>query len=371
MAARARLVATVPRLLPSQEADAPVIIGMPGNRMLSQRSDDALVVCLLDDDYGVRPGTEIRFNAPWPARRDSWVLAPDASLAVFVGVHAIHAIDASGAVRWQLRHGCWQGTCTDLHHSYDEYADRPDHRYPKRGSAGFSVDGKLVWAHVQGPLAQDEPGQQRDEQWLVLDVNNGRVLARAETDTAAEGSIHVPHPTDARQMGVSIGEGQDGAPVRWGRWNGEELRVDYIDDDVVLLDVSPSGKWLMTVSHDQDILAIRGTYGGPELAAVELRSDLVLPRHPETEPENDEPALYWDWIGGFVDETTVIASTDECDSDWGTGRHWLIDTQGVHPPTLINYPVAVSVPPTPLGDGTWFTPSGAGDTLQVWAVAMI
>ena len=99
-----------------------------------------------------------------------------------------------------MRHGCWEGSCLRLHLSYDEYADSPDHTYPKRGSAGFSVDRQLVWALVQGPLSREEPDQRSGEQWLVLDAEDGRVLSRAATKTAAEGSVHVPHPTD---------------PVRW------------------------------------------------------------------------------------------------------------------------------------------------------------
>ncbi len=86
----------------------------------------------------------------------------------------------------------------------------------------------------------------------------------------SEGSHHQPHTTDPNQMGLSIGEGQDGAPVRWGRWDGENLAVEYIDDDVALLSVSPSGEWLMSVSHDQDTLAIRRTYGGPAPDSLDL-----------------------------------------------------------------------------------------------------
>jgi hypothetical protein len=40
-----------------------------------------------------------------------------------------------------------------MHQSFDEYADNQDHRYPERGSVGFSADGKLLWAHVRGPLS--------------------------------------------------------------------------------------------------------------------------------------------------------------------------------------------------------------------------
>jgi hypothetical protein len=164
MAVRARLAGTVPFLLSSDRADAPSILAWPGRRRLAQRSDGELVVCTLDDGYRARPGTESRFPAPWPRRRGGWALSPDAGLAVSSGVHALRAVEVSGAVRWQVRHGCRrEGWCTEMHSSFDEYARRPDHRYPKSGSVGFSIEGKLVWAHVCGPLADDAPGSEAGE----------------------------------------------------------------------------------------------------------------------------------------------------------------------------------------------------------------
>jgi hypothetical protein len=336
--------------------------------MLAQQSDDALAVCALDDAYRVRPGTEVRFPAPWPRRRASWDLAPDAGLAVFAGVHALQAVGPSGAVRWEVRHGCWEHTCAQMHQSCDEYADRADHRYPRHGSVGFSADGRLVWAHVRSPLAEGELDRHVVEEWLVLDAADGRVLARANADTVSEGSFHVPHPVDPGQMGLSIGEGQDGSPVRWGHWDGQQLAVDYVDDDVVVLSMSPSGRYLMTVSHDQAVLAVRRTYGVPGPGIVELGCESGIPRHPGTGPGDDEPGHHWEWAGGFLDETTVIGATEESSSERGTGRHWLIDVQGARPVTWAAYPFAVSCRPAALGDGAWSTLSESGDALQVWAL---
>lgn len=367
MPAHARLLATVPCHLPSDKSDWSEILDVSGGRMLTQRTDDELVVCALDESYRVRPRTEVRFPAPWPRRRGSWALAPDAGVAVFAGVHALQAVDAAGAVRWEVRHGCWEGTCAQMHQSYDEYAEHDDHRHPKSGSAGFSSDGRFVWAHVHGPLPEGELDRFVTEEWLVIDAEDGRVLARANTDTAAEGSFHIPHPTDPGQMGLSVLEGPDGAPVRWGRWNGRHLTVDHTEDDVIVLSTSPSGRRLMTVSGNQSILAVRSTYGdpGPE-DGLELDGEAVIPRHPDSGPENDEPDRYWDWAGGFINETTVIGSTEECDAEWGDGRHWLIDTESTHPLAQVLYPAAVSTRPIPLGDGAWYTPSDSGAVLYVW-----
>ncbi|MEU6589137.1 hypothetical protein ABZ923_07875 [Streptomyces sp. NPDC046881] len=370
MSVRARLRAVVPALLPSAKADVPELLGLPGRRLLAQRADDALVLQPLDDAFAPA-GDRVRVPAPWPRRRGAWAVAPDASLAVFAGVHAVRAVEPSGRTRWEVRHGCWYGACRELHRSYEEYGDRPDHRYPERGSAGFSVDGAHVWAHVRGPLAvggsADELAPHVVDEWLLLDPADGRLLARADAGAAAAGSFHLPHPADPGQMGLSIGEGQDGAPLRWGRWDGRTLSVAYVEGDLALTGVSPSGERLMTVTHDQDALAVRDT-AGAVVDGLEWDAEAAVPRHPEADPENDEALPYWDWAGGFLDETTLICSTVEGDEEWGQGRHWLLDTAGTRTPEEVVYPVPVGTwPPTAtLGDGGWVTPADSGEALYVW-----
>ncbi|MGW8763093.1 hypothetical protein ACWGN5_11410 [Streptomyces sp. NPDC055815] len=366
MSVHARLHATVPAPLPSPAAGPSEIVGRPGCRLLVQRSDDEIVARPLDDAYAARPGAEVRFPAPWPRDRGTWEVSPDASLAVFAGVHAVRAVEPSGATRWEIRHGCWYGACREFHASYDAYADRRDHRYPDGGSVGFSADGSLVWAHVRGPLAEGESTPDAVDEWLVIDALDGRVLARADARAAAAGSDHVSHPADPRRMGLSIGEGQDGAPLRLGSWDGEKLEVTYVEGDLCLLSVSPSGDRLMTVSHDQDELAVRDA-DGDVLDDLAWDAESVLPPHPDAPADDpDEAPVYWDWAGGFVTETTLLASTDESDDEWGHTRHWLLDTtrpHGLHP---VVYPSPPSGQPTALGDGTWATRSESGDTLHVW-----
>ncbi|MFF8841066.1 hypothetical protein [Streptomyces sp. NPDC015130] len=372
MSAHARLRATVPALLPLTQAGPPEIAGLPGRRMLVQRSDDEIVARPLDDSFVARTGADVRFPAPWPRHRGTWEVAPDASLAVFAGVHAVRAVEPSGATRWEVRHGCWDGACQDLHEAYDEYADRPDHRYTASGSVGFSADGRLVWAHVRGPLSEGELGPDTADEWLVVDAGDGRVLARADAEAAAVGSLHLPHPSDPRQMGLSIGEGQDGAPLLWGRWDGKELTVDRLDDDLCLLGLSPSGDRLMTVCHDQDSLAVRDSRGAV-VEALDWDAEATIPRHPDVpvdadDPHEDEILACWDWAGGFLDETTLVASTTESDEEWGQGRHWVVDTTGTHGFAPIHYPSPVSGEPTALGSGVWSTLSETHDVLHVWGL---
>ncbi|MGW0189182.1 hypothetical protein ACWDV7_25940 [Streptomyces sp. NPDC003362] len=368
----ARLVATLPTLFTNPRTSAE-LVRSAGGRTLVQRGDDELVVQRLDGDFRAT-GDALRFPAPWPLRFGSSAVAPDGGLAVFTGVHAVRAVDATGAVRWEVRHGCWYGACREMHRSFDEYADDRDHRYPERGSAAFSPDGRLVWAHVRGPLSEGSPddGSPDDgtpdggtlDEWLVLDARDGRVLARADARSAAAGSVHVPHP-DPEQMGLSIGEGQDGAPLRWGRWDGERLTVDHFEDqDLVLMDVSPSGDRLLTVDHDQERLAVLRTEDGSVVGRWDAEAS--VPPHPDADPDADELWLAWDWAGGFLDETTVLTGTVETDEEWGEGRHWLLRTDPPRPLEPITYPFPVSGLPTAIGDGMWCTTTESA--MHIWSL---
>ncbi|MBB4985078.1 MULTISPECIES: hypothetical protein [Streptomyces] len=369
MSVRARLHATLPALMSSPQAGPPELAGLPGRRTLVQRSDEEIAAQPLDDAFAALPAAEVRFPAPWPRDRGTWEVAPDTSLAVFAGVHAVRAVEPSGATRWEVRHGCWHGACREMHASYEEYAEDRGHRYPDGGSVGFSADGALVWAHVRGPLPEGELSPDTVDEWLVIDAVSGRVLARGNAEAAAAGSEHLPHPTDPRRMGLGIGEGQDGAPLRLGSWDGERLDVTYVEGDLCLMSVSPSGERLMTVSHDQDALSVRD-FRGLLLEGLEWDAESVLPRHPDApsadEDDEDEALACWDWAGGFVDETTLVVSTVECDDEWGEVRHWLLDTTGTHGLRQIAYPSPPSGQPTALGNGAWATASESGDALHVW-----
>ncbi|WP_143728269.1 hypothetical protein [Micromonospora cremea] len=246
-----------------------------------------------------------RFPAPWPRPAGGIdAVSPALDLAVFSGQHALHAVDAAGTLRWQVRHACWAPSCLSLHDSYQEYADSTEHRHPDSGSCWISADGSTVWAHVRTPLP-DDVNSEFDEEWLVLDGVDGRILGRASTDTAAAGH-HVPSP-DPGQMGLSVGEGQDGVPLLWGRWDGARLAVNRIgDDDRCLIDVSPCGTRFLTVAHGQGELAIHSLPDG--VVAHEVVADDRLPPHPQA-PSEPEEEPFWDYQCGFVDESTVIAST--------------------------------------------------------------
>ncbi|MBV6702324.1 hypothetical protein [Kitasatospora aureofaciens] len=355
----ARLITTLAAPLDPAEADAPSVLRWPDQRLLVQRGDTELVAYDLDElKSGTGEPTATRFPAPWPRRFGTSTVAPRRDLAVFAGVHALRAVDAMGAVRWEIPHGCWEHSCRAMHTSLDDYAQSPDHRYPSSGSAVFSADGSILWAHVRGPLAVDEKSEDLTDEWLVLDAADGRVLGRLDTQTTASNSRHRPHPSPG-QMGLGVNMGQDGQPLLWGHWNGNVLTVDRIgEDDRVLLAVSPSGDRFLTVTHEQDSLALHRVTDGSIVA--ELEAETVTPHY------DDPDEVWWDYHGSFLEAQTVITGTT--DADLGTELHWLVDAGRMRVTDQITYPFPISGTPEALGDGTWYTVSEAGDALHLWTL---
>ncbi|MEU4291803.1 hypothetical protein AB0E63_26550 [Kribbella sp. NPDC026596] len=325
----ARLLATVPAPLDPVNADAPEVV----HRLLVQRGDTELVALDLDS------GREARFLAPWPRRFGTATVSPQGDFAVFAGLHAVRAVDPAGNTRWELPHACWGG-CGAMHASPDEYVAGEDHESADHGSAAVSGDGKLVWAHVCDP---------DDEAWLVLDAADGQVLGRAETGTVASGSFHTSHP-DPSRMNLSIGEGEEGSPVLSGRWDGQ-LSVAKIDDELILLAVSPSGR-LLTLDVTQETLSLHNEDGS---VRRELDATGVL-------PASTDGRVYWDLEGAFADEETIIAA----DAAQRRPRHWVL-----HDLTLddeITYPFRVAGPPRSAGEGSWFTLSEDRTAVHVWTL---
>ncbi|WP_030276005.1 hypothetical protein [Streptomyces sp. NRRL B-24484] len=355
----ARLVAALPAPLRTAGAGAPEVVGPPGRRVLLQRDDAELVAVRLDE--AAVPGERVSFPAPWPRRYGTATVAPDLGLAVFAGTHALRAVDRTGAVRWEIRHGCWEDGCFGLHTSFEEYGGTDDHRRPNSGSAAFSSAGSLLWAHVRTEAGEEDWDDHAWEEWLLVDPADGRVLARTGLPTAAEASSHVPHPDPAR-MGLGIGEGQDGVPLYRGRWDGTAMTaVPVGDGECIPQAVSPSGERLLTVSHYQESLRMHRTADGSDTACLD--ADGAVPRHPAA-PDRDAPR--WDHRGGFLDEAHVLAGTAESDEPYGRPRHWLLSADPLAVLDEIGYPVPPSGAPTPLGNGTWTTLADPPHTLNVW-----
>ncbi|WP_199486748.1 hypothetical protein [Actinomadura logoneensis] len=315
---------------------------------LVQRGDAELAVVALDGSEPV-----VRFPAPWPRRFGTVAVSPDGGVAVFAGVHALQAVDAHGTLLWEHRHGCWSAAvCTEDHASFTEYADDEDHAWADSGSAAFSPDGKLLWAHVRKRLGDDVA-----EEWLVLDPLDGRVLGRADTDTVGSGSFHIPHP-DPSRMGLSVGEGEETSPVLWGHWDGSEVHVQKFVDEV-LLDVSPSGREFMSTDTGQWDLYLTALPDGRALRR--LAHDTV----PAELFPMGEQRVRWDFEGAIPhDGLAVVGSEHPQDGS----RHWLVDLRTMTVRARITYPSPVSGPPRPAGPGAWWTLSADHRGVRLWSL---
>lgn len=340
----ARLLATAAAPLDPASADGPRVLHWPGRRLLVQRGDTELVVRDLEGT-----GAETRFPAPWPRRYGSVAVSPAGDVAVFAGVHALRAVDSTGAVLWETRHGCWSATvCTTAHASFSEYADDYHHGHADSGSAAFSSDGKVLWAHVRSHTGHDT-----EEEWLILDAADGSLLARAATMTVGSGSFHFPHP-DPAYMGLSIAEGEETSPVLWGRWDGTQLTVQRFLEEVFLA-VSPSGKHFLTTDTGQWALYLHQAEDGTELRRLNAQ-DAVPP------PPGDDRAR-WDFEAAFPYDDTAVAGTEHYAE---APRHWLIDPRTMALRGSVVYPFPVSGPPLSAGRDAWCTVSKDQTSLHLW-----
>ncbi|WP_448320243.1 hypothetical protein [Streptomyces sp. CO7] len=359
MTVTARHLATVRAPLGSSERLEHLEVLCPaggGSRLLVQRGDGEIAVRDLD---GGGPGT--RIPAPWPRDYGTVTVAPTGDLAVFSGVHAVRAVDATGAVRWEYLHGCWsEAVCEVEHRAFDEYADDFHHAHANRASAAFSSDGAVVWAHVRrGPDAD------LDEEWVVLDAADGTVLASARTDTCGA-SFHTPHPDPAR-MGLTVGEGDDESPALWGHWDGRTLTFRRLDE-TVLLAASPDGRHVLATDPGQWSLALLRAEDGKEqrrLAGAHPRtgdddSDAVS-------PAPDEDQVWWGHQAAFPhDDAAVVGS--EVHGETASPRHWLLEPATMTVRGRLAYPFPVHGSPLGAGPGAWYTVSEDRSALHFWSL---
>ncbi|WP_432043750.1 hypothetical protein [Streptomyces cadmiisoli] len=344
----ARLVATVPLPLGSARADAVQLLPWSGRLLLVQHGDEELAVAEIGG-----AGAQFRFPAPWPRRFGGATVSPGGDVAVFSGVHSVQAVDRTGEVLWELPHGCWAtATCVWTRAPLASYRDDPRHQNPDQGSAAFSVDGKTVWVHVR----QYAEGRRPYEEWLVLDAADGEVLCRAETMTVGAGSVHFPHP-DPACMGLSIAQGDDDAPVLWGRRDGRSLAVARAEGEI-LQSVSPSGRHFLCTDPGQWALYLHDAADGEQLRRVDARA--VLP------PVPGDDMARWDYEGAYPYEDGAVVSTEEYAE---VPRHWLVDPRSMSVRGRIAYPVPVAGSPRSAGPGMWCTVAGQDAAVHLWRLA--
>ncbi|MEV0648218.1 hypothetical protein AB0I28_23430 [Phytomonospora sp. NPDC050363] len=335
----ARLVTTLPGFHDGRRID---VTKYPGKTLLSVHAVDALTV---HDLAALVDGTPAVFPAPWAGCPTA--VSPSLELAVFCGTHALRAVDRSGRTRWEHRHACWAWRCQESHRDEAEYADDDEHRAPACGSAHFSADGRLVWAHVRtGITIVDAHKASPDHAWLVLDAATGKVLAQADVTTYAHASGHITHP-DSSRMGL------DGDSLLWGRFDGSALHVEQTGVGNVVTDAGAVGGHYLALDDGRSSLAVH------RLADGELLGSLAPPMFEGvSEARIEEDSDYesrWQWAPRFLTATTVFASTNESDVLAGPDRHWLLDLPSMRIRGQVTYPEPTGSRSAVLGDGRWMT----------------
>lgn len=321
-----------------------------GSRRALLRNGYELEVYDLDEVFSGERAPAAAFALPWPGwDRGVHSVSPDGSFAAFSGQRAVRAVGADGRTLWEYGHGCWGPELGHPHTGDGQQVCRG----LENGSCRVSDDGRFVWAHV---VVDEEPGGWQ-EYWVVLDAGGGRELARVPLDSVASGSHHVSHP-DGVHMGLDIGMGQDGILLYWGRWDGVQLTSWDLNEgmDRILIDVHAAHPGFLTVEHygaDVGLHALDGT---------------VLAQGTPPDSVDDEDPAYWDYVCGFVDADTVIASTTESDDDPERARHCLLDARTLKIRDTVTYPSGpVEGYVRPLGDGTWLTYDAATQVLSRWS----
>jgi hypothetical protein len=210
------------------------------------------------------------------------------------------------------------------------------------GSCWVAPNGRHVWATV--------PSIDGPDQWWVLDIRDGRVIDKAPLQCYAAGSQPIPHP-DGSHIGLSVGEGQDGAEVYWGCWK-ERPVVSRLDDrNRILIDIRPNGTQYLTTPHSNSTVMVHDFPSG--LVRARLDGDAALP-----------PDDWFDCQAGYVTNDLILVGSVENEI------HILLGADALTIIAPVAYPEgATKQGISPSGHGTWMTSDHLSGRHQVWRLA--
>jgi hypothetical protein len=205
---------------------------------------------------------------------------------------------------------------------------------------------RLWWLPVgDGPTWPEGSWEANDELWLI-DLASVSVVDRRKLEACAAGSTPIQHP-DRRTVGLDIGEGQDGAAIRWAHPDGGRIGLRVAPgDDRCLAAVHSDGQEYLTTPHSNDRLQALARHRFADDRPIErLGSAAVFGSSSER----------WGHLAGYLTDELIVAVTV------GGLRHLLVQRAPLrllgeviypdHPPR--SWPVAVH-------QGTWLTRSSQG-----------
>jgi hypothetical protein len=217
---------------------------------------------------------------------------------------------------------------------------------PRSGCCAFAPDQPYLWATVP-----TEEGF--DELWLV-DVDRQVVVDHRPLDSTAEGCAPLYHP-DGRTIGLDIGEGQDGALIRWARVERGRIRLRLVPGfDRILVDIHPSGGEYLSAPHD--------CFPADELMRHRFVDDTPIEGLSAWEvfPFGDHWAMY----AGYLTEELIVAGMQPSE------RHVLVRRAPLGLLGTIAYPAGS--PPgwiVAAGAGRWLTHNDDG--LVCWTLPQL
>ena len=240
-------------------------------------------------------------------------IRPADQVALVSGRAEVTILDHAGDRLWSLKHPPWEGDF-------------------EGGAAWFDAEGR-PFAVVPSPSSSCEI--------VHLDVRTGKPLHLAAVSMAPAG-VHALHHANG-WVGLTVGEGQDGAYTWWVRLTGEGIELIRAPwDDEVLFDVDATGNRILTTPHDDGPIRIRSF---PQLTM--LRE--LLP-----------PAGYaWDYYACLIGEV-VVARAHEKDGD--DGILVAVDDEGTLTTLAQTHD---SIHPGP--DGSWFASTDEG--IERWCLS--
>jgi hypothetical protein len=271
---------------------------------------------LLVVDRQLQPIWRLRLPSRWRGRH---AVTEDLSRVALSLQHEVLVLSGDGEEVCRLAHPDW-----------DTFGVRS-------GCCAFAPDQPYLWATVP-----DVEGF--DELWLV-DLDQQVVVDRRPLDSTAVGCAPLYHP-DGRTIGLEIGEGQDGALIRWMRADRGRIQLRLVPSiDRILVAVHPSGAEYLSTPHD--------CFPGDELVRHRFVDDSPIERLSAWEvfPFGG----WWAFDAGYLTDELIVAGMEPSE------RHVLVRRAPLGLLGTIAYP-AGSTPGwlVAAGGGTWLTVNDDG-----------
>jgi hypothetical protein len=229
---------------------------------------------------------------------------------------------------------------------------------PDSGCCAFSSCGRYLWATV--PTWPQGSWQANDELWLI-DLASLSVVDRRKLDVCAAGSTPVQHP-DGHTIGLEIGEGQDGAAIRWARADRGRIGLRFAPgDDRCLAAVHPNGHEYLTTPHSNDRLQALARHRFADDRPIERLASAAA--FAAFGPSSEQ----WGHEAGYLTTELILAVT------YGGMRHMLVQRAPLRLLGEVIYPDIGELVdpdgqpqswPVAAHRGTWLTRSSQG--LQRW-----